>query len=132
MDNYYKTIDILPGKEQTLEAVSRQVAEIREGAFNIHYYLVYENEAGNVYDTYYWARFQSKQFTINPQADSATIEKALRDSIVFIDDHHSYTIYDKEDSLFLRNFREFLKNEYKYIPPSPLRGSGKVQVADWA
>lgn len=48
--DYYQTIDILPGKEHTIET-SRQVQNISEGVFNIHCYLVYKNEAGNVYDT---------------------------------------------------------------------------------
>ncbi len=111
--DYYQTVDILPGKEHIIET-SRPVQNINEGLFNIHYYLVYKNEVGNVYDTYYWARFRSKEFKLNPSADSDTIEKALMGSIVFVDDHYSYKIFNREDSLYLNNLRESIeKNSNK-------------------
>ena len=72
----------------------------------MHYFFVYKNEIGNVFDTYYLARFKSKEFTLNPNAESDVIEKALMDSIVFVDDHTSYNMYNKEDSEYLLNMDE--------------------------
>ena len=106
--DYYQTIDILPGKEHIIQT-SRPVQNINEGLFNIHYYLVYKNEVGNVYDTYYWARFRSKEFKLNPSADSDSIEKALMDSIVFVDDHYSYKVFSREESRYLINLRETIE-----------------------
>lgn len=112
IEDYYHTVDIMPGKEHTIET-SRQIQNINEGLFNIHYYLVYKNDVGNVYDTYYWARFKSKEFTLNPRADSDTIEKALMDSIVFVDDHSSYNVFNREDSFYLSSLRDDLQKAKK-------------------
>ena len=111
IDGYYQTIDILPGKQHTIET-SRHVENINDGIFNIHYYLVYKNDVGNVYDTYYWARFRSKEFTLNPSTDdSDTIGKALMGSIVFVDDHYSYKMFNREESLYLINLARVSSKE---------------------
>lgn len=102
---YYHNIDILPGKEYLIE-VSKNVENCAGGNFTMHYFFVYKNEIGNVFDTYYLARFKSKEFTLNPNAESDVIEKALMDSIVFVDDHTSYNMYNKEDSEYLLNMDE--------------------------
>lgn len=58
-------------------------------------------------------RFRSKEFKLNPSADSATIEKALMGSIVFVDDHYSHKIFNREDSLYLSNLRESFEKDFK-------------------
>ena len=109
---YYKTIEIPPGEEHTF-SVSRSIENVKEGNFNIHYFFLYKNDGENIYDTYYWARFTSKPFTINLQAKDSYNEKALRDSITFIDDHQSYNTYNEEKSLYVMNLCKSIAADFK-------------------
>jgi hypothetical protein len=114
-NEHYETKDILPGKEDTFEGITK-VDNIKDDQFTIHYWLVYNNEAGNVYNTYYWARFATKKTVIYPQADSYTIQQALLNSVEFVDDNQSYECYNRLDSGRLRSF--YLDDLHKVSPSS--------------
>lgn len=76
----------------------------------LHFLVLYENELGNLYDTYYWAKFKIKTEIVGRiehtildttqmivKTDLLFAKKDLRNLIVFKEDNQSSYPYDKDD-----------------------------------
>jgi len=111
-DDYFKTIDILPGKSHlirmphTLNNINFDLNE-----FTIHYLLIYLNEIGNVYDSYFWMRFKMEPIQATYATDGNTfavnIDKEQFDgAIKVVDTHFSTFMYSKLKSIKIVDLAE--------------------------
>jgi hypothetical protein len=53
---YFAIKDVKPG-DTTYFEISHTAKFVEENSFTMHFLLLYKNEAGVLYDTYYWARY---------------------------------------------------------------------------
>jgi hypothetical protein len=84
----------------------RKIENIDDNKFTLHFYLLYNNELQQFFDTYYWARFSVTPFLIQPQFNNNIKNNSLpiiynfkdiERSIHFVDDNNfSYTYSEKE------------------------------------
>ncbi len=89
-NDYYETLTILPGKEHTFN-FSRTIANITENReFTLHYYFLYQDELGNIYDSYYWARYTSEVTELN-------VDKAEK-LFLFKDKHFDTKMFFNDES----------------------------------
>lgn len=119
-DDYYKTIDILPGKSKsvrlpyTINDVNFVLNE-----FTIHYLIVYANEIGNVFDSYFWVRFKMDPIQARFSSDGNTFsiqldKEELHGAVKVIDTHFSTRMYSRNESRKIvkltRSYRDKLQN----------------------
>lgn len=101
--SYYSDIKISPNKEFNIN-VSRSIQFINQDSYTLHFWIVYRNEFGLIYDTYYWYRGIISLPVIVSYIDESTgqlINSHLESPekiISFIDDNNSFKIYSKKES----------------------------------
>lgn len=65
----YSDREILPNDTIRIE-YPKFIKHFKSGVFVLHYYILYENQNGNVYDTYYWKSYKPLSFAINIPLDT--------------------------------------------------------------
>lgn len=76
---------------------------IEDDTFVIHFLVFYENDLNNLYDTYYWAKFQIKTLItsmtpiMEAQNNTQKMIVEKNHSVFFIDDNISYKNYGKNE-----------------------------------
>lgn len=76
MNEYFQN-ELLPGKSINIP-IEYKVRNInRQNKVNLHFYFVYENELGDVYDTYYWIVYKNFPDLIRPEYSYNTNLKKL-------------------------------------------------------
>ncbi len=103
-NDYYKTRDLSSGDTTDIEA-RHMVASYHDETFTLHFLILYENETGALFDTYYWARFaagpfkmQEKDILIDGKREIIVTLGCRVDSQVvrLIDSHSSTMLYSPE------------------------------------
>ena len=116
--DYYKITDVSPG-DTCVFNISRSVVFVSDEKFTLHFLLLYHNEAGSFFDTYYWARYIIKPIIYKNEfayingklayrliCDRAQFKECLK-----IYDHHiSWRAYSKDES---KDISEYIKSHHK-------------------
>jgi hypothetical protein len=104
--DYFYIKDIRPGDTCDFQ-IAHDVRFFIEQKFTMHFLLLYGNEAGGLFDTYYWARFTT--MPILWKAEFAIIDgklayrvgvdrKQLREFLTLCDQNISWKVYSKADA----------------------------------
>jgi hypothetical protein len=64
-DDFYEERSVMPGDSITL-MFAREVTYAQDSVLTMHYLVVYQNPIGDMYDTYYWARYRMGNMPIRP------------------------------------------------------------------
>jgi hypothetical protein len=64
-----KLIELLPGDSTTLTC-EQSISFLDSGKFTIHYLILYENEFGDMYDTYVWSPFKIHDYIMQLKFDT--------------------------------------------------------------
>ncbi|WP_258104491.1 hypothetical protein [Marinoscillum sp. MHG1-6] len=113
---FYKFWELQPGDKDELR-FKKNIQFIDDGLFTIHLLLIYQNELGTIYDTYYWAQYKKKKMELDVIVDNRTGEivasksanNSLKNFLTSIDDNVAYHIYSKEEEKAFWKFTEKLK-----------------------
>ncbi len=113
---FYKFWELQPGDKDELH-FKKNIQFIDDGNFTIHLLLIYQNELGTIYDTYYWAKFKKKKIELDVVVNNRTGEivaaksakNSLKNFLTSIDDNIAYHIYSKEEEKAFWKFTEKLK-----------------------
>jgi hypothetical protein len=101
-DFTYSEIDILPQEVEIIK-IKRPLSWIVNDTFTIHLLLIYENEAGYFYDTYYWARYKYHGAIMGLKLDPNVIKVWTENNsfayLEFIDANTSYKNYSKKEKI---------------------------------
>jgi len=103
-DEFYKTKDILPGKSLpirlpcTLKHINFDLNEC-----TIHYLIIYSNEIGNIYDSYFWVRFKMEPFEMHYSTNGNLLrlqfeKEKVAGSVKVVDTHFSTFMYSRQES----------------------------------
>ncbi|MBV6640905.1 MAG: hypothetical protein KI791_09305 [Cyclobacteriaceae bacterium] len=114
--NYYLYEKVVP-QERYYSTAKRKVQFLDDDTFTVHFLILYENDLGIMYDTYYWARYkvvqqnQKIQFTDSikkQELKSRTLtirvpEKFSMDTdiIAEVDSNTDYKIYSEEERAYV-------------------------------
>ena len=93
--DFYKTITIIPNGDHPFDFTHsiKNINEERE--FTLHFWFLYKDELGNLYDSYYWARYISEEidFPMNKekkiQIDRSIIDRFFQ----FVDNYFDTKMY---------------------------------------
>mgnify|MGYP000041116619 CR=1 FL=1 len=101
-DFTYSEIDILPQEVEIIK-IKRPLSWIVNDTFTIHLLLIYENDAGYFYDTYYWARYKYHGAVMGLKLDPKVIKVWTENNsfayLEFIDANTSYKTYSKREKI---------------------------------
>lgn len=117
INHFYKVVEINPHKERDFFLPITITNPNREGMFTIHYLFIYSNEIGNVYDSYFWARYKTKpvKTLVTEKTDKiiklTVIANELMKSIELVDVNYSTKMYSKEESRNLFNLLRKLNKD---------------------
>lgn len=112
---YYKLLDISPNDTISVEN-EYKIKFLKDHTFTLHFLLLYENETGALFDTYYWARcnfgdiLMSPQFSLmagKPYVRFLIPKKQLTEFLHIVDDHSSTRMYSQKQA---ENIIQFLSN----------------------
>jgi hypothetical protein len=113
LNGYYKTQELSAGDTINIET-ELSVASFKDKTFTLHFLILYQNEAGALFDTYYWARFKAGPFRmfqidtlIDGKRDRFVIPffPFMRASLIkLIDSHTSTKLYSSEVAMDIINF----------------------------
>jgi hypothetical protein len=114
--DFYDYQQIQPNEVDDIK-FKTEIRFIKNENFAIHLLLFYENDLNNLYDTYYWAKFQKKNIEYDMKVDT-TNHKILnakmsfgKDQILkFIDDNTAYKTYSKKEKERFEEIMDKLKN----------------------
>lgn len=109
LPGFYADNQILPTQNKEFELTSDVKEVDYNGVFVRHYLVLYKNELGMVYDTYYWCRFKltdikekdsdlGHAFTLPLILDDGNSMESKLFVIDFIDSNFSTKAYSKEES----------------------------------
>ena len=110
LDRYYKNFELNPTEQDSLEIES--YTRFQDNfLFTQHFLLLYTNEAGAYFDTYYWARFSTATPWIKfPKGTQLYITKeGLKDMLLNLplkDYEESNKIYSKDE---IKRILEFIE-----------------------
>ncbi len=109
--------EVLPG-DSTMLTFQHEVAYFDSNKFTLHYLILYENESGNLYDTYIWSQFIIKDYPMDVQISQVGAEKVMRvnypkvkagDLVISAnppnDSYFTYTVAESEE---IRSFYKIL------------------------
>lgn len=111
-EDYFTSKEVAVGETVNLQ-LKRTVGFISEGQFTLHFFILYENDIGNVYDTYYWARYQITPLVYKIESKSIggkqylipviTDRKSLHDFLKFEEANTSWFLYPPDKAKILKN-----------------------------
>lgn len=96
--SYYADKSIYPTKECVIHFSNANIVYIRDSTFTIHFWLVYRNDIGTIYDTYYWYRARVNYGSLVQSASILNPPTFNLDPPTFIDDNYSFHVYDDNES----------------------------------
>ncbi len=106
--DFYNLRELQPDDTLSL-AFNHVVRKATDATFVLHLLMLYENDAGQLYDTYYWARYRLKQPVASVQlrrtAHGVRAEWGWRrsDLIEYVDQNESSYVYAREEAESIRN-----------------------------
>lgn len=117
--DYFGIKDIKPGDTCDFQ-ISHDVKYVYDQKFTMHFLLLYRNEAGDLFDTYYWARFKTIPFVW--KTEFAIIDgqlayrigvdkKQVKEFITLYDQNTSWRLYSKSDAENILSFFEHLSKK---------------------
>ena len=126
-DNYYKTKQIAPDDTITIE-YKHTIQSILNNEFTLHYFILYTNERGAFYGTYFWARYQAKEPVEETKAKIIQYKRALVERLEiklpcpleylkFIDSNTSHHAYLLRESAILKRNIDALNDSIKEVFP---------------
>ena len=127
-DNYYKTKQIAPDDTITIE-YKHTIQFMLNNEFTLHYFILYTNEIGAFYDTYFWARYQAKEPVEKAKGIIILYKRALVEGLEirprppleylkFIDSNTSHSAYSLSESKILKgNIEAVLNDSIKEVFP---------------
>jgi hypothetical protein len=104
--DFYPLIGLSPGDTVTI-SFSHKIANGRDGFCVLHILFLYENEMGQIYDTYSWTRYQLNDFTVRTDpflmAPSSMVvlkaaTKDLQNCVHLLDSHEDSIVWDPDDA----------------------------------
>lgn len=102
-NNYYREIEINSGDTIKIERKFK-IRNAQKHKFTIHYLLLYENDLGQYFDTYYWARYKLNEFMLKeeyyPDKNLLKLKVARKDLVnmlEFIDQFNYSDVYNKRE-----------------------------------
>jgi len=110
--DYFYVKDIRPGDTCDFQ-IAHDVRFLTEQKFTMHFLLLYSNEAGGFFDTYYWARFTA--IPIVWKTEFAIIDgklayrvgidrKQFREFLTLCDQNTSWRVYSKAEAEDILSF----------------------------
>jgi len=116
----YRLEEILPGDTAYLK-FSRPIYYVRDHRFTLHIFLLYSNEIGNLFDTYYWATYDIKDMLVETITDQKGGRRFMPGKmhdpkeIVQMGEHpvKSYNTYSKSQTHLFMNYLNVLKDSYE-------------------
>ena len=118
--------ELLPNGVDTIEIKFEQsIHFISNQKFVLHYLILYKNELGNIYDTYFWVQYELKELIFpNPfkvvkdtlfyKPISRHMRMAIKDFIKIENSKPSYHMYDIKTTEVLDKYIRQKIIEYKY------------------
>lgn len=119
--DYYHSIEVLPNEEHQFD-FSRTIkaADLEKQECVVHYMVLYENEAGNLYDSYMWMRFNFKKtlpfqyatkdwVNVKPIIDENEVTQAIKHK----DSHFSTHMYSKDSAEIIWDLAEEYTDKFK-------------------
>ena len=113
VNDYYPLKEVQSG-DTTYFKIRHTIQYVNGNQFTIHFLLLYKNEAGNLFDTYYWARYATTPITGVPQFkvengklifNSIKFAKAdFREFLKLTDSNTSTQTYSREQAKDILNF----------------------------
>ena len=98
-NNYYDRLNILPGEKRT-ESFNHTIHAFKDNTFTIHVLVLYENEIGNLYDSYAWFRLRktdSKWDMLKSDSLKIAFVQKIKDvEITKIDSNFDFRVYSRE------------------------------------
>ena len=122
---YFDLPEVLP--EDTTELkFEHNVQFVSDGEFTLHYLILYENQVGVYYDTYYWVRYKNDPLVAELESPRYQLidgrmyarqkcklsKTGLLNSIRFEESDQKYRIYSAEET---KSLNDFLKNRAKSL-----------------
>jgi hypothetical protein len=110
--DYFGIKDIRPGDTCDFR-IAHDVRFVTKQKFTMHFLLLYRNEAGGLFDTYYWARFTTvpilwkTEFAINDGKLAYRVgvdRKQFREFLTLCDHNTSWRVYSKADAEDILSF----------------------------
>lgn len=102
-NSYYSDYQINPGTDFST-SIRTSINFLKDNIFTFHLWIVYKNDMGMIYDTYYWYRGKLGDFSlgsyyniITGQMVNPKIEN-FENIISFVDDNNSFHIYSKKEN----------------------------------
>ncbi len=118
-EDYFKLKEIAPGDTIDLGFVDK-VAFMSDGSFTVHYLMLYENEVGALYDTYYWARYQTLPVYVKPEYKTVDGKlymrliynrQSFKDLLRLEETNPSWNTYSMEEAEDIKGFLKRLAGE---------------------
>jgi len=121
-NDFYKSTSIEPGKN-FIYKVKKSISDIdhTKNELAIHHLLIYENEQGNIYDSYYIIRFKigpvEMAHVMMGEKELLSFKKECLKNFKIIDTSFTTIMYDEETAKKIKNFhykeQEKLLEKYK-------------------
>jgi len=121
IEDYYKTKEIPPNDTFIIEF--KQVLQcVSEGKFTLHYFILYDNEIGSLYDRYYWARYHAREYGTEPKTKTKvskngfTVETKFsaiypKDHLIIVNSNSSAYTYSLREAKIVKDLiKSTLKN----------------------
>ncbi|MBI3125597.1 MAG: hypothetical protein HYZ10_14465 [Ignavibacteriales bacterium] len=116
-NNFYKTQDLSSGDTISIET-AHMVTSFQHERITLHFLILYENEMGALFDTYFWAQFEVGPFIlrasttfINGKKD--VVYSALMPSdgveLKLIDSHSSTQMYSQENAKYILDYLSLIE-----------------------
>lgn len=115
--DFYEKLQIQQQKKKDI-IFSHEVNFFVNNTFTMHLLIIYYNDMGMLYDTYYWVRFKKKDLNFTAIVDTwnnnivgLKIEKNdLNNYLQRIDDNNTYKIYSLKEKKKIEKLLEQLKH----------------------
>jgi len=120
----YVQNELLPDAADTLDYELENVVHwLDDQLFTVHFLMLYENDLGHLYDTYYWAQFRFEGIPVRSpffvrdgrliMKSEQTVMVALADIAKQVRDKTSFKTYSADDAKLVRNSLDILLKRLK-------------------
>jgi hypothetical protein len=107
--------ELLPNNSDTTQIeLTYKIHNVRDNLFTLHYLILYENDLGNIYDTYYWNQYRihfvfHPPFVLEDGKPKISISKEkvsvdLEDLMRLQYEKSSYNTYDMSETDYLNKY----------------------------
>ena len=114
-DQFYKSGDILPGRTIKMRMPHAINDFSLEKECVLHYLILYMNESGNVFDSYFWLKLKVKPITVDYTIENGILKFPLdlTKHVEYIEKHFSTHMYSKEESDSILRIHNTMGNRFR-------------------